>query len=189
MTEMPFDVLNTRLGKIRDNGDIDFDNTAAALDIDMELQSKFLFFPIEELEAVEIEENRLGLSAGSGPEHCAAGENENPNWLYNHAVNALALYWRLKNDQEDRERLAKEQEALAQRPEPGVYLGYSNAMNRFTVIVTEDRRVLVTVSVGGSGAGMNDCTALWDERARNSWILHKVDLTDGSVEAPTLAVG
>jgi len=150
MAEMPFDVLNARLGKIRDNGDIDFDNTAAAVDIDEELQRKFLFFPIEEIEAVEIEESRGHLYAGSGPEHCAAGETENPNWLYNHAINALALYWRIKNGEE----------RLARRPEPGAYRASAGG-GPVLLVVNARREVFAWVS---SGALVN-VTGMWDEGA------------------------
>ena len=81
--EMPFDVLNKRLGKIRDNGDIDFDNTAAALDIDEELQRKFVSIPYEEIAAVEIEDTsrtnvHTSLQAGSGPETIRANPDDNP---------------------------------------------------------------------------------------------------------------
>lgn len=40
--EMPMDVLNNRLGKLRDSGILDGDNTAYAIDIDQELREKFL---------------------------------------------------------------------------------------------------------------------------------------------------
>jgi hypothetical protein len=179
--EMPMDVLNKRLGQIRDNGDIDFDNTAAAIDIDSELQEKFLFFPMEEIEAVEIEEDRGQLHAGAGPEHCVAGPDENPNWLYNHAMNALALWWRLKNDQEKAEQEKAEQEQLeaakvARRPEPGVYQGRNVAGRYFTTIVTDDRRVMVQQASGG----LTDNTSMWDQ---DPWLVRRVDITDGTISA------
>lgn len=177
--EMPMDILNKRLGKIRDNGDIDFDNTAAAVDIDTELQSKFLFFPIEEIEAVEIEENRGHLYAGSGPEHCAAAEADNPNWLYNHAVHALALYWHLKKVQDAAADAEKaEAQKLAARPEPGVYQG-NGGIHYFTVIVTADRRVLVGQKLGG----YEDQSDLYDRMQAGFWNLQRVDVTDGTVSA------
>lgn len=139
--EMPVDVLNKELGAIRDNGDIDFDNTMAAVNIDTQLQGKFLFFPIEELEQLikeELEEDRDRFVLGSGPEHCAASAGENPNWLYNHARNALALYWKLMEDQ----KLAEyEAEKLERRPAPGVYT-LNTGGERHTAIVTADRRIL-----------------------------------------------
>lgn len=145
--EMPVDILNQRLGKIRDNGDIDFDNTDAAVSIDQELQSKFLFFPIEELEAaaVEIDDDDRGrFYLGSGPEHCAASTGENPNWLLNHAKNALALYWKLKEN----ERLEAEQARIEanrqiiinRRPAPGVYMLNTGGEVHLTV-VTADRNI------------------------------------------------
>jgi hypothetical protein len=151
MAEMPFDVLNARLGKIRDNGDIDFDNTAAAVDIDSELQAKFLFFPIEEIEAVEIREVHRGtFHAGDGPEKCSAQGHENPAWLYNHALNALALYWRIKNGEE----------RLARRPEPGTYRASAGG-GPVLLVVNARREVFAWVS---SGALVN-VTGLWDEGA------------------------
>lgn len=145
--EMPMDILNTQLGKIRDNGDIDFDNTMAAVDIDTILQEKFLFIPFEELEAAEIEEDRGQLHAGSGPEHCTAGPDENPNWLYNHGINALALWWRIKRDQEAAETLAAAEKAkqeaderkVLQRPIPGVYSLNTGGEVHLTVVTAERR--------------------------------------------------
>ena len=140
--EMPMDILNKRLGEIRDNGDIDFDNTSVAVDIDMELQSKFLFFPIEEIEAVEIEGDRDNYHAGSGPEHCMATGSENPAWLYNHARNALALYWRLQQDAERAEAEQLEAAKLARRPEPGVYSLNTGRAEPYLVAVTAERRII-----------------------------------------------
>jgi hypothetical protein len=178
---MPVDVLNHRLGKIRDNGDIDFDNTMAAVDIDSELQEKFLFFPIEELEQLirdELEEGRDRFVLGSGPEHCAASIHENPQWLLNHARNALALYWKLMEDQKLAEH---EAEKLERRPEPGVYQGTHTGNKHFTVLVTEDRRVLVGQSTGG----FDDYTTQWDQHAATSlaWTLQRIDITDGTISA------
>ena len=179
--EMPVDILNKELGAIRDNGDIDFDNTMAAVNIDEKLQEKFLFFPLEEIEAVEIEESRGRLHAGSGPEHCNAGEHENPAWLYNHAINALALYWRIKKDQEDREKLAKElaeaeaerqRRILIQRPIPGVYSLWTQGEHH-TVIVTADRRILAPRA---KSEEMIDFTDIYDELENKSrWTFTKIE--------------
>lgn len=155
--EMPMDVLNRRLGKIRDNGDIDFDNTAAALDIDMELQAKFLTIPFEELEAVEIEETRGTYNAGSGQEHCGANESANPDWLYNHGINALALWWKLKNTQERQEQEQIEAAKLARRPKPGVYELWTGG-EQHVVAVTADRRILALTAHHAS----RDFTEIFD---------------------------
>jgi hypothetical protein len=174
--EMPVDVLNKRLGKIRDNGDIDFDNTMAAVDIDSELQEKFIFFPIEELEQLikdELEEGRERFVLGSGPEHCAASVGENPQWLYNHARNALALYWKLTEDQKQAEY---EAEKLERRPEPGMYQG--KAAEYMAVLVTDDRRVLVQQK----GGGFADLSPTWDAGGKDSWNLQRINLTDGTIE-------
>lgn len=147
--EMPVDILAARLGKIRDNGDIDFDFDVSALacDIDLELQEKFIVIPQEEIDAVELENDRGQWHAGSGPEHCVAGLGENPAWLYNHAVNALALYKQLKDaellEAEQREIERKYQENLAQRPEPGIYhLTTGRGVDPYLVAVTADRRII-----------------------------------------------
>lgn len=164
--EMPVDILNKELGAIRDNGDIDFDNTMAAVNIDSILQEKFLSIPFEELEAVKIEEDRGQLNAGSGPEHCSAGDHENPNWLYNHGINALALWWRIKQRQEAEEVLAAaekqrqevEQRRVAQRPAPGVYTLHTGG-ELHTAIVTADRRILCPRHRHDA---MNDFTDIYD---------------------------
>lgn len=142
--EMPMDILNKRLGDIRDNGDIDFDNTAAALDIDMELQSKFLFFPIEELEAdgAAIEDDRGVLHAGDGPEHCQARPGENPNWLLNHARNAMTLYWHLRQIEEAERMERNRQVIMARRPEPGIYSLNTGRADPYLVAVTAERRII-----------------------------------------------
>lgn len=126
----------------------------------------------EELEAVEIEDDRGVLNTGSGPEHCAARPGENPNWLYSHGINALALWWRMKQDAEREER------ALARRPAPGVYQAKSTKY--FTVIVPEDRRVLVQMSSGG----LRDATQEWDfmtEEDGTPWTLARIDTANGII--------
>lgn len=181
--EMPVDILTHRLGKIRDNGTIDFDQTAAALDIDSELQEKFLSIPYEEIDAIEISQHGGGpLAAGDGPEGCTASPSENPQWLYNHAMNALALWRKLVEDEKDAERLRKEQEMLDNRPDPGVYLAKADKSGgaRFTVIVTEDLRVMVPASLEAE-LGLKDHTQFWDDAARHYWVLKPVNVEDGSV--------
>lgn len=166
--EMPVDVLNRRLGRIRDNGDIDFDNTAVAVDIDSELQDKFLFFPIEELEedGAAIEDDRGVLHAGTGPEHCQARPGENPNWLLSHARNALTLYWRLKQ--------LEEAEKLAKRPAPGVYHTQGSGRLSFTAIVTEDRRVVVPMEDGV----LLDQSVIFDA---HGWKMRPIDVANGTI--------
>jgi hypothetical protein len=90
LMEMPVDILNRHMLEI-ENAGANIDGLQCALDADKELQRKFIFIPIEEIEKVEITAGNGGLTAGSGPEGCTAQHSENPNWLYNHAVNALAL--------------------------------------------------------------------------------------------------
>lgn len=149
--ETPVDILTHRFGKIVDSGSFVSDYTALALSVDEELQEKFLFFPIEELEAdgALIEDDRGVLHSGTGPEHCQASPGENPNWLLNHARNALTLYWHLK----ERERLEEEQrtievrrrELLARRPQPGVYTlttARGGGPTPYVVAVTADRRII-----------------------------------------------
>lgn len=172
--EMPVDILNQRLGKLRDNGDIDFDNTAVAVDIDSELQEKFLFFPIAELEELEeqIETSRDMLYLGQGTGYINVLESDKPEDLFTKAENALALYWHLKK------KADAEKDRLAKRPEPGVYQGKSASY--FTVLVTEDRRVLVQQTSGGFA----DLTEAWDKgTAGRYWGLQRINITDGTVSA------
>jgi hypothetical protein len=164
--EMPMDVLNKRLGQIRDNGDIDFDNTMAAVDIDSELQEKFLFIPFEELEAVEIEQNRDELHAGSGPEHCMAGPGDNPNWLYNHGINALALWWKMTQD------ARKDETRAALRPAPGVYELWTGG-ERLTAIVTADRRIICPTH---GNSVMSDFTDIFDGlETKTAWVFTPIE--------------
>lgn len=165
--EMPVDILNKELGSIRDNGDIDFDNTMAAVNIDTILQEKFLTIPFEELEAVEIEQTRDELHAGSGPEHCMAGPGENPNRLYNHGINALALWWRMTQD-------ARKDEAKAsKRPAPGVYKLWTGG-HLHTAIVTADRRIICPTNYNKD---MSDFTDIFDglEGSGHAWIFTPIE--------------
>lgn len=172
MPDMPFDILNQRLGKLRDSGLLEGDNTALAMDIDTELQEKFIFFPIAELDALikDIREPESGtFHLGDGPEKCSAQSSENPNWLYNHAENALALWWHLK----------RKAEKLAQRPEPGIYRG-KYIKSWFTVIVTEDRRIMIPQQMSSR---VMDCTDDYDNRGHAVWKLQRINVTDGTVSA------
>jgi hypothetical protein len=173
--EMPVDVLNKRLGKIRDNGDIDFDNTMAAVDIDSELQEKFIFFPIEELEVLreQIEENRDGLYLGQGVGYATCPVDADPQDLLTRAENALVLYWELM---ERRKLTELEQEKLDRRPASGVYSG---GMGSFTVIVPEDRRVLVLMDSGG----FKDYSEQWDDFLYKAWNLCRINVSTGTIES------
>ena len=173
--EMPFDVLNRRLGRLRDSGNIDFDNTALAVDIDTEMQEMFMFVPQEEIDAVEIEPSKdgHGFFAGSGPETIRAHHGDNPAWLYNSAVHALAMYQHLQKLEKEREAEAAK---LAKRPEPGVYQGSNRGGNYFVVIVTTDKRVLVPQTEGGA----DDYTKIWDADPE-LWKLQRIDVADGTI--------
>lgn len=164
--EMPMDVLNKRLGAIRDNGDIDFDNTAAAIDIDQELREKFLFFPIEELLVLQeqIEESRDGLYLGQGIGYATCPPDADPQDLLTRAENALVLYWELKK----RAEKAREKQAalLARRPRPGVYL-LNTGGEKHTAIVTADRRILCPTH---RNEKMSDFTEIFDQmKDPGSW--------------------
>ena len=175
--EMPFDVLNRRLGRLRDSGLLEGDNTAIAIDIDQDLQRQFIFIPQEEIDAVEIvplkNDMHSNLRAGSGPETIRANLADNPAWLYNSAVHALAMYQHLKKLQEQE---ALEAAKLAKRPEPGVYQGSNRGGNYFVVIVTTDKRVLVPQTEGGA----DDYTKIWDADPE-LWKLQRIDVADGTI--------
>lgn len=177
--EMPVDILNRRLGKIRDNGDIDFDNTAAAVDIDEELQEKFLFFPLVELEelAKEIEENRDVYNLGQGYAYTAVGKEVDPAELYQRAENVLAVYLHLKRKAEEKQ--INEERKLAKRPEPGLYRAKTGRSTWFTLIVTEDRRIMVPQQLTGNSM---DFTDEYDSGKVNWTDLRQINLADGTVQ-------
>lgn len=170
--ETPVDVLAHRLGKIRDNGDIDFDASALACDIDAELQEKFLSIPFAEIEAVEIREVSTGtFHAGDGPEKCSAQDSENPDWLYNHGINALALWWKLQGDAHKAEQEQLEAAKLARRPEPGVYELWTGG-EQHVIVVTADQRIL---SVKPHGKH-SDFTDLFDGMERKErWVFTQIE--------------
>lgn len=170
--EMPVDVLTHRLGKMVDYGVNIPDPTATAIDIDQELQEKFYFIPKEEVDAVPIEDTsrtniHTSLQAGSGPETIRANPDDNPSWLYNSAVHALAMMQHLKLEQE-RPRI----------PEPGVYLLHGGT-TPVTVIVTEDRRVVVNQF---GTAEMKDQTDLIRRKA-DTYTFQRIDLATGDLSA------
>lgn len=179
--ETPFDTINAGLGNLREKIKNDpeelFEPTDEAIEIDMELQSKFLFFSIaEEIESVEYTTNGGALIAGDGPEQAQARFTENPDWVLRRAVNMMGLYWRLKQEQDAAElRLVR-----ARRPAPGVYEG--KAARHFIAVVTEDRRILVQRTDGG----FNDSTETYDAMDQDgdrAWKLRRINLTDGTVES------
>jgi hypothetical protein len=144
------DVLNRRLGQIRDNGDIDFDNTAAAIDIDQELQEKFLFFPDVELSEIAeaIEEDRGRFVLGQGDAHLSVSDQISAADAYTLAENAAAIYWEVHR------RSEMEQARRAKRPAPGLY-----TMGRIIIGVTADRRIMVQQS---GTATFADRTEMYD---------------------------
>lgn len=180
--ETPFDTINAGLGNLREKIKNDpeelFEPTDEAIEIDMELQSKFLFFSIaEELENVVIYKVGDGvLVAGSGYDEARCGSDYSPARMLERAVNALAMYWRLKQKQDAAElRLVR-----ARRPAPGVYEG--KAARHFIAVVTEDRRILVQRTDGG----FNDSTETYDAMDQDgdrAWKLRRINLTDGTVES------
>jgi hypothetical protein len=175
--ETPADILIDRLGKLRDNGDIDFDHTDVGLDIDIDLQEKFFFIPREEVDAVEIQYTtnnlRTNLQAGDGVETIRATPDDNPNWLYNSAVHALAMYQHLIKIQEQE----KEREKLAKRPDPGVYRTRSGK-SWFTVIVSAERRIMVPQQLSDT---ILDLTEQYDQGVNwADW--RRIDTTTGTVQ-------
>ena len=169
--ETPLDVLTHRFGKMVDYGVSIPDPTAAAISVDEELQEKFYFIPKEEVDAVPIDKitNNLHatLKAGDGPETIRANENDNPAWLYNSAVHALAMYQHLKLEQE-RPKI----------PEPGVYLVTTVASGHATTaIVTSDKRVVVPQTGLGT---MADKTFVF-RNSETEFVWQRVDLATGDL--------
>ncbi|ALY10584.1 hypothetical protein FDH86_gp049 [Arthrobacter phage Tank] len=113
MADMPFDSILDHFANGFDDK-LDPDQAQShAIDLDQELQSKFLFFNIEEeVDSIEIFDRGEGaiqhLGAGSGPEECTAAHGDNPNWLWNHALNAMALARHLEKAQKPQPPQSKE---------------------------------------------------------------------------------
>jgi hypothetical protein len=182
--EMPIDILTHRFGKIVDSGSFVSDYTALAIGIDEELQEKFISIPYEEIVAVEIEDTsktniHTSLQAGSGPETIRANPDDNPAWLYNSAVHALAMWQHLSRLQEHK----AEEDKLAKRPEPGVYEAHlaNEDDDYFTVVVDEKRRLWVPQSSGG----MLDMSSMYDLALGqcNHWALQRIDTATGAISA------
>ena len=181
--ETPFDVLNAGLGTLhrRMNHGGTFENegfepTDEAIKIDEVMQEKFIFFNIaEEIDTVEISENKGHLTAGTGPELSACTTSSNPVWLYNKAMSCLALYRHLQAIKDAEEAAA----IKARRPAPGVYRG--KAHDYFVAIVTDDQRVLVYDTDGG----LQDRTSTFDTLGHSGplgWNLKRINTAEGTIE-------
>lgn len=169
MAEMPFDVVNGHLHTFAEEGyftqssDINVpDPVDLAITIDQEIQRKFLFIPFEEIDEIDIEEKMNRLFAGSGTEGCTANPRDNPTWLYDHAVNALAL-WR---------HMVKEQErkTIEARPEPGWYI-VDAGVNIPTYVSHKDRRIF---TVANAAPGVTERTEAFDKGQLKHWTWHKM---------------
>lgn len=174
--ETPIDIILKHLGP---EGTTGLTEHQLGMNIDLELQRKFLHFNIaEEIINLDITtDDAYGvLSAGSGPEEATCSPHSNPLWVLNRAINTLALYYHLT----EAEKLAKRQaEVIARRPEPGVYEG--KAARHFIAVVTEDRRILVQRTDGG----FNDSTETYDAMDQDgdrAWKLRRINITDGTIE-------
>lgn len=96
--EMPIDIIKAHIERVLAAKWLpDGAPSAAELatGLDTELQAKFAFIPMEEIEAVtvtrRIKHGTRFLSAGSGPLEASCGVHSNPSLLHNRAVNELAL--------------------------------------------------------------------------------------------------
>jgi hypothetical protein len=87
-----------------------------------------------DVEAVELRRNGEGIDAGSGPESCHARDSENPNWLWNHGINALALSLHLEVQQsaarESEARLQARRDELAGRYADGLRYDEAGSVER-----------------------------------------------------------
>lgn len=171
--EMPIDILTSHLA----NEPSGLTDHQLAMNIDLELQRKFVFFPDAELseiaEGIDGFRNRLVL--GQGPGYLNVDIDISVEDAYTLAQNALAIWWFKKRTAE----LDAEQEArLAKRPAPGVYLT-NNGAATFAVIVTEDQRVMVPQR---NLFEIADQSGLYDENP-DVWMLQRIDITDGSISA------
>jgi hypothetical protein len=176
--EMPIDIINKHLAK----QPAGLTDAQLAMNIDLELQRKFVSIPYEEIVAVEIEDTsrtniHTSLQAGSGPETIRANPDDNPAWLYNSAVHALAMWQHLS-------RLGEQKLRIEKRPEPGVYEAHLAGEDEdyFTVIVDEQRLMWVPQLPGGMLNMADDYDAgLAGNGSR--WVLQRINLVDGTVSA------
>lgn len=167
MPEMPIDVIRNHMLHGFDEPLGSDSATDHALAIDQELQSKFLFFNIEdEVDSIEIVDRGEGaiqhLGAGSGPEECTAGHGDNPNWLWNHALNAMALARHLEKVQR--------QKFIDALPHHGWHVA-STPDGFITVYVTPERRIL---SIGSNLGRLNDRTEEWFAGKLSHWTFRKL---------------
>lgn len=167
MTDMPIDTITAHLNQPTSG----LTPHQQAINIDLDLQRKFIFFPVAELEELEeqIEVVRDVLHIGQGAGYVSCTEDADIDELYTRAENTLALWWHLK----------QHRDALERRPEPGVYRA-RDVKSWFNVLVTEDRRVLVQQQFFGT---LKDCSDMWDARGHKVWTMQRVNLTDGTVSA------
>jgi hypothetical protein len=159
---MPFDAI---LDHFANGFDDKLDPDQAqnhAMDLDQELQSKFLFFNIEEeVDSIEIEDRGEGaihrLGAGSGPEECTAGHGDIPNWLWNHALNAMALARHLEK--------VRREKWLKAMPNHGWHVATTDG-EALVIYVSADQRIF---SVGHRKGQLNDRTRAWLEGRLDHW--------------------
>jgi hypothetical protein len=100
------DALADLIGKARRASVFTEDqNVIAARAID----GRYVLIPKDEIADVEVRVEREDkLHAGDGPEKCSARLAENPQWLRNHALNALALAEKI--DRMNAEQFAKDEQ-------------------------------------------------------------------------------
>jgi hypothetical protein len=104
--EMPMDIILRHIGQLKLQGHLKgIASQDIAMAIDKELQEKFVTIPYEEIDAIEVSPlgtspDKYWLGAGSGPEEVTCGIGSNPNWLFNRAINELALWRRLQGTEE-----------------------------------------------------------------------------------------
>jgi hypothetical protein len=170
MTEMPIDVIRDHLATSFDEP-LDADQALEhAMDLDQELQQKFLSIPYGEIRRIEIQTHEDKAWAGDGPERCSVREDENPNWLYNHAMNALALWLHLKETQEAKEKLAR----ISKRPAHGWWLAKAPSGVIVPMWVSGAERRIFTPS-HGSGE-MAEWTEAYDKGELSGWALERLNV-------------
>lgn len=176
--ESPVDVLIERLSKLADNGTFgsEFDYTALARDLGEQLAERFAFIGDDEINAVaiDVDEGRgYQLEAGTGPETIRGNPDDNPMWLYNSAVNALAMFRHLN-------RLEQQRRRLKRRPAPGLYDVVQANGNHFHMLVTADQQML-GLHPGGLRLAVHEA---WDavverQGPGEAWTLIQLDASTG----------
>jgi hypothetical protein len=177
MTETLQDVLEYRIGKMVDAGLFGGEVTSTAENLASELDEKFISFPVEELDRIDVVESANNhLYAGPLREVEVEAGRMGSSDAYN-----MAEYWLAMH----RHLLTQEQQArakLAQRPQEGLYRVVFPTGNASVAMVDALRSVYILDTAEGVWL---DRTDAYDSRA-TPWYLTPLDQVRIGVKVPGL---